>query len=357
MHPIFVRRQRLGLYLLAWAPLAALLAVLMVVVGHSRWGEGIAMAVPLALVFAFLSLAAWYPCRAMPLESTAPSRAIAVHGATTVVTAAVWVALAWALGTVLDRTGLFAGAGERVVDQAAVLLGFGILAYLLSVALHYLLAAFESSREADRRALEAEVAARVAELQMLRAQIDPHFLFNSLNSISSLTTADPEAAREMCIELGDFLRGTLRLSQAPTIPLEEELALLRRYLAIEKVRFGPRLQVEEEIGEGCGRCLVPSMLFQPLVENALKHGIAGLLEGGTLTVRVSCDSRSLRLEVGNPVDPDSAGASGEGVGLVNLRRRLSNLHGDEAWLETRSGDGDYRARVTLPAVRRRGEAP
>ena len=137
----------------------------------------------------------------------------------------------------------------------------------------------EESRAAETRALELQLLAREAELKTLRAQIDPHFLFNCLHSISALTGTDPPAARRMCLLLGEFLRTSVKLGAQDRIPFADELALAERYLEIERVRFGSRLAIERAIADGVGSCAVPALLLQPLVENAVTHGIAHLRGG------------------------------------------------------------------------------
>jgi len=139
-----------------------------------------------------------------------------------------------------------------------------------------------ADREALNREMQALVIARDAELKALKAQINPHFLFNSLNSISALAGIDAVRAREMCVGLSDFLRNSLRMGEREVVPLSEELALADSYLGVEQVRFGARLRVEQAMEPGCETCLVPPLLLQPLVENAVKHGIASMVDGGTV---------------------------------------------------------------------------
>ena len=169
----------------------------------------------------------------------------------------------------------------------------------------------------------------------------------TLNSINALIGSDPEGARRMCEGLGDFLRRTLQLGSRETVTLDDELALVDRYLAIEQVRFGSRLVVERAIGDEARTCLLPPLLLQPLVENAIKHGVADRLEGGT--VRLSARRRDDRLEIGleNPVDADARSHGGEGLGLDIVRRRLEAL-GDARLVANRT-DGVYRVTLTLPA--------
>jgi two-component system sensor histidine kinase AlgZ len=200
------------------------------------------------------------------------------------------------------------------------------------------------------------VLAREAELRALRAQIDPHFLFNSLQSISALTTADPAAARRMCLLLADFLRDTLALGARPRIPLGSELSLARRYLAIEQVRFGDRLRVEIAVAPDAEACGVPPLLLQPLVENAVTHGIAHLLEGGTVRVRAERRAASLVIDVENPSDPDRPDGRGTGLGLRNVRQRLHSVYADDGMLQTEETGGRFIARLQLPLVETEPEA-
>ncbi len=179
------------------------------------------------------------------------------------------------------------------------------------------------------RAREVEAArleARFAEAQnlALRMQLRPHFLFNTLNSVSALIHSDPEGADRMIGRLGDFLRMTLEASPDQLVPLRKELAFIEAYLAIERVRFQDRLQVRVEIPLELMGARVPSFILQPLVENALKHGLSGRSQGGTLIVRARRDSEFLVLEVQD--DGEGFVAGREGVGLSNVRARLSLLY-------------------------------
>ena len=196
----------------------------------------------------------------------------------------------------------------------------GIPLYLLSAVVHYLVLAFEAAHEAERRVLESQVSTREAEVRALRAQLNPHFLFNSLNSINSLVGSDPEGARRMCEGLGDFLRRTLALAARDSVALSEELPLVERYLAIEQVRFGERLGVERRVDESALGCRVPPLLLQPLVENAIKHGVSGRLEGGVVRIEARREGERLGIVVENPVDEDAPARAGGPVGIPRLKR-------------------------------------
>src|SRR3954464_2048127 len=279
MHPILARASRLAAYLAIWVPLGLLLAALLALQGVFGWGEAALVGVPLSISYGFLCLSAWYVATGSPVERVGVARVSVAAIVSAFLSSAVWLLIArgW-LGAIAAFAG-WSDVSATFRTAAPTLFGFGFLLYLLAMAVSYLAAAFAVSRDAEPRGLELQVLAREAELRALRAQLDPHFLFNSLQSISALTTADPAAARRMCLLLADFLRETLALGARERIPLAGELSLARRFLAIEQVRFGDRLQVDIESPPDAAECEVPPLLLQPLVENAVTHGIAHVLEG------------------------------------------------------------------------------
>jgi two-component system, LytTR family, sensor kinase len=202
------------------------------------------------------------------------------------------------------------------------------------------------SQERERRSLELAASLADARLQALRMQIQPHFLFNSLNALAALILKDPEAADEMLTALSDFLRLTLEDSDGQEVPLRRELEFVERYLAIEKVRFGERLNFTVDVSEDTMSCLVPALLLQPLVENAVRHGIEPRRERGSIVIRARTEKGMLRLSVND----DGVGlptAPREGVGLANTRTRLREIHGAAATLELKSEAG-VRVEIDLP---------
>jgi len=310
----------------------------------------VAFAAPLTLVFASMCLSAWWVCRANPLTTTPVSRLAGSTAGAAVQAGAVWVGLAalWAafLSARLHVGPDRAGIGRDLV----VVFAAGVVLYGQSIVAHYFLLAFEGARDSERRVMASQVNAREAELRALRAQLDPHFLFNSLNSISALTGPDPEAARRMCQLLGDFLRSSLALGARDRVAFAEELALAERYLAIEQVRFGARLAVEKQIEPGAERCLVPPLLIQPLIENAVKHGVADRVEGGTVRIAARRHGPALEIAIENPRDPEAPPRRGGGLGLENVRRRLVALDPRGAGLEAVREPERFRVLLRLPAI-------
>jgi hypothetical protein len=350
MHPILADRRRLVSYVLAWELLGGLLSVLLVLSGSFGWAPAVAMALPLTAVYAFVCLAAYWVCRAAPLHRSGLQRvAVAQLAAAALSAAALLLASRlWAAG--LEGAGFFPGTIESQRRAAPLLFGMGFVIFLLAAALHYLLAAFEDSRRAETEALRYQVLSREAELRALRAQIHPHFLFNSLNSINALIGSRPEEARRVCLLLADFLRRSLALGARERVPLAEELSLAEDLLAIEKVRFGSRLTVAPSVEEAALTCLVPPLLLQPLVENAVTHGIAQCLEGGTVRLEARRQGERLVLAIENPRDGTAASRHGAGIGIENVRRRLETLYGRDAALRLRPAGDSFHVEVELPAA-------
>lgn len=190
-----------------------------------------------------------------------------------------------------------------------------------------------------------------AQLHALRSQLDPHFLFNALNSISELVHEDPDTAERMIVRLSQLLRRSLETSRAQEVPLDEELQFLDLYLDIERTRFDDRLTVDMEIDAEARRALVPNLILQPLVENAIRHGIAKRVTAdGRITIAAERQNGSLLMRV---VD-NGAGLVGhvtpirEGVGLSATRGRLEKLYGEAQQLELRSSEAGVEARILIP---------
>lgn len=348
MHPLLVSGTALALYLAGWAPLAVLLVYVLEASGNLGWEASAAIAGPACLVYAFVCLSPWYVVRLMPVRRSAAARILLTNLAAAIAGSIILVAVARGMAVLLSRAAAFEAVDQRFRPHTPLLFGMGVLLYLLSSGLHYIIFAAEESRAALSREMQAQVAARDAELRVLKAQINPHFLFNSLNSISALTALDAVRAREMCIRLSDFLRSSLRMGEREAVSLGEELALAEAYLAVEQVRFGDRLRIEQNVESGCDACLVPPLLLQPLVENAVKHGIASMVEGGAVRLEAGRLEAALHITVENPYDPEGPTARRNGLGLEIVKRRLMARYGDRAAMATESGGNRYRVQILLP---------
>jgi LytS/YehU family sensor histidine kinase len=353
VHPVLAGRRPLAAYLAAWLPAAALLAAVLALSGSVSWTEAALLAAPLALLYSFVGLGAFWVCQAAPLRLGGIPRVLATQLTAAAISAAAWTLAARTLATLYERSGLALAFDERLAQRTAgaapLVFGMGVLLFLLAAALHYLLAAFEASRQAETEALHLTVHSREAELRALRAQLHPHFFFNSLNSISALVGTRPEEARRVCQLLAELLRKSLAAGNRESVTLAEEVALARSYLSVEQVRFGERLGVETRIEAAAEDWKVPSLLLQPLVENAITHGVSARLEGGTVTIEAKVEDGRLLLVVENPRDPDSPSREGTGLGLENVRRRLAAVYGREAGFRVAPGADRFRVELRLPS--------
>jgi two-component system, LytTR family, sensor kinase len=204
-------------------------------------------------------------------------------------------------------------------------------------------------KEMDERKSEAENLAREAELFKLRQQLQPHFLFNSLNSISALTSSQPEKARHMIQQLSDFLRGTLKKDDQQWNTLEEEIQYLGLYLDIEKVRFGHRLQTEIILNDVVLTLKLPALLLQPVVENAIKFGLYDTYGDVLITLKATYENNYLKIIVQNPFDPEtSQPLKGTGFGLSSVQRRLFLLFARHDLLKTQKDQDNFITTILIP---------
>ncbi|EAZ81090.1 sensor histidine kinase [Algoriphagus machipongonensis] len=209
----------------------------------------------------------------------------------------------------------------------------------------------EQQGESQKREAAISELAREAELMQIRQQLQPHFLFNSLNSISALVVAKPQKAREMVLQLSDFLRGTIRKDHQEWVVLEEELNYLRMYLDIERVRFGHRLQVKINVTEEVKSVRLPQLLIQPLLENAIKHGLYGLTGEVEIKLEAFTETNYVYIKVQNPFDPESAVSSGAGFGLNSVKRRLELLFGRTDLLSSVAKEGEFLVTLKIPQIK------
>jgi two-component system, LytTR family, sensor histidine kinase AlgZ len=347
MHPILSNREARKGYVIGWLLLGVILTLALHVTAHLPLGEALALSVPLTVLLSVVCLTAWFVCRSAELTKTADWKVTGRLTLAAMFASALLVLVTRVIAGGIDQ--FDPGFSQRIQPAIPVLTLLIFVIYLLSIFIHYLAMAIEASQQ-------AALLSREAELKALKSQVNPHFLFNSLNSISALTSIDPLRAREMCIALSDFLRNSLRLGERTSIPLGEELALTRSYLDVEKVRFGQKLRIRQEIGTECTECDLPPLLVQPLVENAIKHGIATLPEGGEIAVVGERRDGRLRVTVENPFDPDAPPAQRNGFGLASVRNRLAARYGGAGKLEIEVGQAFYRVTLSVPWNGVRGDA-
>lgn len=348
MHPILSRLRTLLWYVFALGVAGVALAWILVITHSAEWGGALLFALPGLQLLGFILTSAYYVCRSLPFAQRKALRVVFIFSGSSLLSAFAWLSLCL-LWNNLTKNLDVSWAGVALSPLFSILLfGTASLLFLVSLLAHDVLIAFENIRDGERRQAATQLLARDAELQVLRSQINPHFLFNSLNSISALTTIDAAAARSMTIELGSFFRKTLAVSERLSITLTEELELCEHFLAIEKIRFGEKLQTIIEIDQSAQAAKVPPMFLQPLIENAIKHGICNLNDGGMITLKMVTHNAQLLISVSNPMDHQPTNASGTGTGLKNLKARINNLYGERGYASWRAADNIFCVEIMIP---------
>jgi sensor histidine kinase YesM len=225
----------------------------------------------------------------------------------------------------------------------------GVLLLLILVLIYYLYNHNQYLAIQQSRELDLQHMLRESEMEMLRFQINPHFIFNSLNSISALTMSAPETAQEMVIKLSEFFRNALGKERRDVHTLADELQQMALYLDIEQVRFGDRLRVRQDIPDRCLKHKLPALVLQPLYENAIKHGVYEQLDTVEIRTEVNCRDGLLEIYISNTYDPmQKTSAKGTGIGLKNVRSRLELMYGIPDLVTIERTRDMYRVKIVVP---------
>jgi LytS/YehU family sensor histidine kinase len=225
----------------------------------------------------------------------------------------------------------------------------GVLLILILVLIYYLYNHNQYIRTQEKRAADMRNMLKESEMEMLKFQINPHFIFNSLNSISALTMSSPEKAQEMVIKLSHFFRNALGKERRDVHDLREEMEQMKLYLEMEQVRFEDRLDVHMDIPEECLDKTIPALILQPLYENAIKHGVYEKLDNVTINTTVICSEGMMNITISNSYDSNHAGSTrGTGIGLKNVRSRLELMYGIPDLVTIESTRDLYRVIILIP---------
>lgn len=255
----------------------------------------------------------------------------------------VWLYLSFILVKMIDPSHL-----SYLYDALPSKILTGYLMYAVYVVFFYAVSYYHSLKEKIEKESELKSLIRDAELSALKSQINPHFLFNSLNSIASLTISNPEKAQEMVINLSAFMRYSLQHGQEETVALSEELENIKLYLSIEKIRFGRKLNPVFVVEEQCMLARIPSMILQPLLENAIKYGVYEA--SGPVGIYVRCKSEEgfFHIAIENDYEPESVRNRGEGIGLRNIRQRLELIYGNPGLMKITDNKTSFKVELMFP---------
>jgi len=345
-HPVLANRVRLIIWWLVWLFLALGQSLLFYYAYGKFTYIGIVDSLVSLLIYSGIGLSLWYPFSFYNKEDTRPATLVS----NLVLSGAISITL-WALITkylvllVLPEQNDY---GAYWTATFPYRIGAGVFIYGLIVLSYFLFVSLSNLSDKNAKAARLESLVRETELKMLRSQINPHFLFNSLNSISSLTITDPEKARDMVIKLSEFMRYALSRKDEQPVSLRHELENLRLYLDIEKVRFGDKLTTEEIIEPGCYDFNIPVMLLQPLYENAVKHGVYESTESVRILTKVRYIDGFCEIIISNNYYAAPSLKRGTGTGLSNVTRRIELFYGNKASIRSSRENEIYTVTLYLP---------
>ena len=342
-HP-FISNPRLSIYyILVW--LAVLTGGVLLKWLAYGFEPGIAVAEGLAFpfMFAIVGTSIWYVIKYSSLENYTIVRIILSHIIAATIIVFIWLYI----GIILIKL-LHPYSDQWIDNNLAVNIFGGYMMYITYVLFFYAVSYYQRFKDKLKNEGKLKALIKDAELHALKSQINPHFLFNSLNSISSLTMTNPEKAQEMVINLSSLMRYSLKHDQIDKVPFSEELKNNMLYLQIEKVRFGQKLNPVFDIGEDCLDALIPNMILQPLYENAIKYGVYEATEPIDVITRATCHDDILEISITNNYDKNSITRKGEGIGLRNIRDRLQIFYGNPMLMKVEDNKTEFKVTLGIP---------
>src|SRR4030043_432879 len=346
-HPVLENRVRFVVWWLVWLFVALGQALLFYFAYGTVLNISIVDSLLSLLIYSGIALSLWYPFNFFNTGQTKYLTILMNLVLTGAISIASWIMITrFIIPLILPGQQNF---DEYWTATFPYRIGTGVFIYGLIILTYYLFMSLTNLSEKNAREAKLESLVKETELKMLRSQINPHFLFNSLNSVSSLTVTDPEKARDMVVKLSEFMRYALSKKDEQPVSLRSELENLRLYFDIVKVRFGDRLTTEENIDEKCLDIKMPVMLLQPLYENAIKHGVYESTECVRITTRLSLIDGYMEITISNNYDPAPHLRKGTGTGLMNVSRRLELFYGNKASIKTTREKGIYTVSLYIPA--------
>lgn len=297
------------------------------------------------LLLGVFGLAIWYVVRYNNLEENPVIQILTSHIVTAIVFTTLWILSSEILvKSFIQDTFYDVYLEGRLYGRIFE----GLLFYILLASIYYLYVYSQNNRQKLLKEAELHDQLRSAQLNALKSQINPHFLFNSLNSIASLTITNPGKAHEMIIALSDFMRYSLQ-NKAEMVTLTTELQNIGLYLQIEKIRFGDKLTYRFEIEEPCNSRLIPNLILQPVFENAIKYGVYETSGSVEIRLKATMTENGMNILVVNDFDPDAFPAKGEGFGLKNVQERLSLIYGSSQLLIANRIEKEFTVSLEIPS--------
>ena len=348
-NPFLVSRTNTITYIAAWILIASIHAVVLWLAAGQELRMAISDSITYNLLFAGIALGLWYSIRYYDFTKAGIMDRLWNHLLISMFVLGVWLGLGF---IILSNLWTNQPIYQQFLTGSLPWRGIaGFFYYSLIIMIYYLYINGEDRKARISKESTLRLQVKEAEIDRLKSQINPHFLFNSLNSVSSLITTQPEQAREMLVRLSGFLRYSLENRHNNLTPLASEIENIRYYLEIEKVRFGKRLQFDFIVPEECLKMTIPHMILQPLVENSIKHGVYESTEPVKIQLKASCiQQEKLVVEISNDFDPEAPPRKGKGIGLINTQNRLLLAYNCDNCLEVQRTENRFTIKMTIPQI-------
>lgn len=345
-NPILKNFRNFSFYILFWLILIILSFIILIT------GEKIDLSIAAAdsiifnLILCGLGLSFWYSAKYIPFENNKIPKIILSHAIGGFITSIIWLSLGYFIITSIYPSSLSYKSFFYSTLPWRFLIG--LLFYFLITAFYYVIIYYTGFQERIIQESELKNLITQAELKSLKFQINPHFIFNSLNSMSALTTIDPDKARSMILKLADFLRYTLANNEKQKNKLQEELHNIKLYLDIEKIRFEDKFDFIENVEPACLESYVPNMLLQPLIENAIKHAVYESIEKVILKLECKKVNGFINISLENNFENGNSKPKGAGIGIKNINNRLELLYNRKNLLEVKKENNIFRVDLFIP---------
>jgi sensor histidine kinase YesM len=342
-HPLTSNYRLLGFYVIFWAAIGVFNIVLQTIWYNVPLTSSLLDTASNFVLYPLLGSSIWYSIRYNSLEEVSIGRLIIFHLIAASILCGIWIYISYAIYQPFLKPD-----DKFLMDGFPTKFFAGYIMYAIYLVFFYAVNYYQSLKEKIKKESEYKALIREAELQALKSQINPHFLFNSLNSISSLTVSNPEKAQEMVINLSMFMRYSLMHNEKEMVSFSRELDNIKLYLSIEKVRFGRKLNAEFEIDAHCMEAEIPNMILQPLFENAIKYGVYETTDQVTIKTSCLCEGNFLRITITNDYDASTIKRRGEGIGLRNIRKRMEVLYNNPDLMKITDHKTSFEVQLIIP---------
>ncbi|MBN2571283.1 MAG: histidine kinase [Ignavibacteriales bacterium] len=345
-NPIINTKNNFLIYSTIWVVISLVQIIILNQILQLPLDYSITDSIAYNVIFYSIGISLWYPTKFMNFERNKFSKIILNHSIVALLTSILWTYVGYYLLIYVIKI----SGNEIIFLEKSLLYRFiiGILFYLIIVLVYYSNIYYDNFKKNIIKEYELQNLIKESELKTLKYQINPHFIFNSLNSISSLTYSEPTKAREMIIKLSDYLRSTLSTNEKQKRDLQTELNNIKLYLEIEKIRFPDKLEIFENIDSKYLNIEIPSMILQPLIENAIKHGVYESDEKVVIKISTSAENEYLKIIIENNFDNNALPKKGKGIGLQNIKNRLSLMYKQDNLLKIAKTNSLYTAIIFIP---------